>query len=369
MRFVYLSSELTRLIAEKGSDGLINEYEKPLLGLMVFVIMFGMGATLNLHDFRIALKRPRGIIIGFLSQFGFMPAVAFGLSYVFNLDPQNAIALIMIGCLPAGTTSNMFSYFSRGDLALSISMTTASTLMAILMTPVLLVFYTTLDPASVGLAGSQGSIATQMTAEIAAMQGANADSSTVTAFEIPTKDIISSLIVVLVPVIMGMILLKYSPGWAKAAEDTAGFMGIIVILFLLASVAIRHTELLTATPGVIYAASILVGLAGFKFGFIFAWLLRLPPRFQRTISLETGIQNGPLAFAIVILSFQEPLESQILWLPILYSAFIVLTSAVVTLIYRRVGKQDYELYENEKVQKELFGPNYRHGMSGPVAAQ
>lgn len=363
MKFFLLTAELTQLIAQKVSSGagMINNREKPLLALMVFVIMFGMGATLSIKDFRNALRKPKGILTGFLSQFGIMPLVAFSLSLLLKLDPVNALALILVGCLPAGSTSNMFAYFSRGDLALSISMTSASTLMAIIMTPLLLNFYGNLSIFGIP------SIVDQMTI---LMKELNLlDPGSTVKFQIPNKDIIVSLFLVLIPVILGMILLKKSPGWAKAAEDTAGFMAIIIILFLLGSVVVRHNDLLLATPLKVYTAAIFVGLGGFLFGYFFSWLLKVPPRWRRTISLETGIQNGPLAFAIVILSFKEPLQSQMLWLPIMYSAFIVLTSSLLTLFFRRIGKHDYELYVNETVQRQLFGPHYRQGMSGPEAAQ
>ncbi|MCS6985550.1 MAG: bile acid:sodium symporter family protein [Leptospiraceae bacterium] len=363
MELSFLTADLTQLIWQKvqSGAGMINNREKPLLALMVFVIMFGMGATLSLQDFKNALKKPKGMITGFLSQFGVMPLVAFTLSLILRLDPVNALALILVGCLPAGSTSNMFAYFSRGDLALSIAMTSASTLMAIIMTPILLNFYGHLSLFGIP------SIVDQMT-EL--MQSMNLlESGSGVKFQIPNKDIIVSLFLVLIPVILGMILRKKSPGWAKAAEDTAGFMAVIIIVFLLGSVVVRHNDLLLATSGKIYFAAIMVGLGGFLFGYLFSWALGVPPRWRRTISLETGIQNGPLAFAIVMMSFKEPLQSQMLWLPIMYSAFIVLTSSLLTLFFRRIGKEDYELFVNESVQRELFGPNYRQGMSGPKPAQ
>lgn len=336
--------ELVEALTQKV---LINPLEEQLLAGMVLIIMFGMGATLNLKDFITALKKPKGILIGFLSQFGLMPLIAFGISTLFNLDPQNAIALILIGCLPAGSTSNMFAYFSRGDVALSVSMTTMSTVTAIFMTPFLLVLYGS---------GFAAQIDPRFFAGAA-------------QFQIPVQNIVISLVLVLLPVIGGMILLKKSPGWAKAAEDTAGFMGIIIILFLIGSVIIRHGDLLVLTSWQIYAAAILVGLIGFSLGYFFAWLIRVSPRWRRTIALETGIQNGPLAFAIILLSFHKEIANQLLWLPILYSAFIVCTSSAVTLFFRRIGKEDYELFVNENVQKKLFGEHYRPGMSGLKAAQ
>ena len=317
---------------------LLYPLDQVLLAVMIFSIMFGMGASLTFDDFKTVLRYPRGLLIGFLSQFGLMPLFAFGLAVYFDLPPAYAIALILIGCLPGGSTSNMFAYFARGSVALSIAMTTASTILALLMMPILLEFY-----------------ASGFTQQISAeMQAAGTDAE----FVIPTANIIGSLLLVLVPVIMGMILRAKSRVWAKTAEDTAGFMGIIVILFLILTAFIRHTGLLLQTPKEIYISAILIGLLGFLFGYWMSRLFRLSPIFQRAISLETGIQNGPIAFAIILLSFTDPVESQMLWIAILYSTFIVMTSSFITLYYRKVGKFDYEVYKNTSIHNRLFGDDY-----------
>ena len=317
---------------------LLYPIDQVLLAVMIFSIMFGMGASLTINDFKTVFRYPRAILIGFLSQFGLMPFFAYGLAIFFDLSPAYAIAIILIGCLPGGTTSNMFAYFARGSVALSIAMTTASTIMALLMMPLLLEFYT---------AGFTREISQAMIAE-----------GTGTEFVIPTGNIIGSLVLVLVPVALGMFLRAKSQIWAKTAEDTAGFMGIIVILFLIATAFIRHTGLLLQTPKEIYLSAIAVGLLGFLFGFWMSRLFRLSPIFQRAISLETGIQNGPIAFAIILLSFAEPIQSQMLWLAILYSTFIVITSSFITLWYRKVGKFDFEVFKNTTIHNRLFGENY-----------
>ncbi len=324
-------------VALEGS--LISSLEQVLLLTMVLVIMFGMGATLNIDNFRYAIKNPKGILIGFISQFLFMPFIAFTIAVLFDFDPHNAIAIILIGCLPAGSTSNMFTYFSRGDVALSVSMTAASTLAAIIMTPIMLGIYAS------GFA--------------AQIEGATPGQP----FTIPYLNIVISLIMVLIPVIGGMILLRKSPDWAKVAEEIASFMGIVVIIFLLGSFVIRHSNLMVLTPLSIIGGSILVGLIGMIFGYFFAWGIKLPPRWRRTISLETGIQNGPLSFAIVLASFTAPLDSQLLWVPIMYSAFIVITSSMVTLFFRKVGKNDWELFENQTIQEKLFGKAFAYKMA------
>jgi len=317
---------------------LLHDIDQVLLGVMILVIMFGMGASLTVDDFRTVARKPRGVLIGFLSQFGLMPFVAWSLAVLLNLPPAFAIALVLIGCLPGGSTSNMFSYFARGSVALSIAMTTASTLMALIMMPLLLEFY----------AGGF----TRQISESMMEAGSETD------FVIPTGNIIVSLLLVLLPVAAGMILRAKSRGWAKTAEDTAGFVAIIVILYLIGTAFVRHGALFLQTPWGVYLAAVCVGLLGFFFGFWVSRLFRLEPIFQRAISLETGIQNGPVAFAIILLSFSEPVQSQMLWLAILYSTFIVMTSSGITLWYRRIGAKDWEIYQNTAIHNRLFGEEY-----------
>ncbi len=312
---------------------MLSPIEKTLLSVMILIIMFGMGSTLTGENFKTAMKKPKGMLIGFLSQFGFMPLLAYTLATVLKLSPEQAISLVLVGCLPAGTTSNMFSYFSRGDVALSISMTVASTTAAIFLMPILLTFYTD--------------------GWVLAINETHKLSSDET-FVIPVKSMVTSMLAVLFPVLLGMVLKRYHKGWAKAAEDTAGFMGIIVILFLIASWVPRNFSAMLDTPINVYIAALMIGFTGFALGYGFARLLGLHPRLCRTVSLETGIQNGPLSFAIILLSFNEPLQSQILWIPLLYSLFIVIVSSGVTLYYRKIGAADWAVYENTTVQKRLF---------------
>src|SRR6056297_3129972 len=91
---------------------LLYPIDKALLAVMILIIMFGMGASLTADDFKGAIRRPKLILVGFLSQFGFMPLIALGLSLILKLPPAAAIALILVGCLPGGTTSNLFAYFA-----------------------------------------------------------------------------------------------------------------------------------------------------------------------------------------------------------------------------------------------------------------
>ena len=316
---------------------LLYAIDKVLLAVMILIIMFGMGASLTLADFQRAIRRPRFIFVGFLSQFGFMPLIAVAISLILDLPPVAAIALVLVGCLPGGTTSNLFCYFARGQVALSISMTTVSTILALAMTPLLLGIYTR-----------------PFTERISAEMGGE------TRFVIPTTDIVLSLVLVLVPVCGGLLLRRISRGWAKVAEDTAGFMGMIVILYLIGTAFYRHHSLIFSTPWPIYIASIALGLFGFLFGYHVSRLFGAYPIQQRAISLETGIQNTPIAFAIILLSFPDSaFQNDMLWVSILYSVFIIISSSCITLWYRRVGQLDWDAYRNTLIHTRLFGSDWK----------
>jgi BASS family bile acid:Na+ symporter len=119
-----------------------------------------------------------------------------------------------------------------------------------------------------------------------------------------------------------------------------GLLGVFVIVFLVGSWVPRNYQLLLDTGFPVYAASIGLGLAGFVLGYALSRTLRQDPRRSRTIALETGIQNGPLAVLIVLLSFTGTQQQEVLLIPILYSLFIVMSSSAVTVWFRRITARE-----------------------------
>ena len=297
-----------------NEQDVVTPFEQALLVGLVFVIMFGLGAGLTPRDFRLAARRPWGLIIGFVTQFGIMPLLAYGLIvlFLFQLEPEYAlpvaIGALLMGCVPAGTTSNIFTYFSKGNLALSVIMTTNSTLWAILMTPVLLVLY--------------GSLIFPENAEL----------------QIPIVNIVVTLATLLIPVVGGMILRRYSANIGAVMELLGGFFGLFFIVFLMATWVPRNWALLISTPWQTYTVAIGLGLFGIAIAYLLARAIRVHPMNARTIGLETGIQNGPLAIAIVLLTFSgNPDIGLILIVPALYSLFIVIVATFVTIAFRRAN--------------------------------
>jgi BASS family bile acid:Na+ symporter len=282
----------------------LTELETQLLGAMMMVIMLGMGASLTFRDFLIAFKKPKGVLVGMLCQYGIMPFLGYLLATLLGLPPALAVGLILIACMPGGTTSNIFAYFSKGALALSIMMTSVSTLVAVAAVPALIAFYSR-------------------------MAGVTGD------FAIPASNVAQVLIVLLVPTILGMILRKTNPNVGATIELIGSLLGVFVILFLIGSWVPRNYQLLLSTPWYVFFAAIGLGLFGMFLGYWLARLLKQDSNRARTVSLETGIQNGPLAVLIVTLTFKGEMQQQVLLIPVLYSLFIVLTSSAITVWYRR----------------------------------
>ncbi|MCC5882241.1 MAG: bile acid:sodium symporter [Halomonas sp.] len=296
---------------------MLSPLEESLLSIMMVIIMFGMGASLTFKDFKLALRHPQAVGVGFASQYMLMPLIAFLLSRVLNLTPEQTVGLVLIGCMPGGTTSNIFAYFSKSLLSLSIMMTICSTLAGFIMVPLLMEFYT---------------------------QGID------DAFRIPPDQIARLLFVLLIPTLIGMWLRRKNSNIGAVIELMGGILGAVVILFLVVTWVPRNWRLLVETGWEVYAAVILIGLIGFAFGYLFSRVLRLNPQKARTVSLETGIQNGPLAVLIVIMTFAGETQQLILLMPVMYSLFIVINSTFATLFYRRWTRQEELARDQAKVE-------------------
>jgi BASS family bile acid:Na+ symporter len=295
---------------------MLSDFETQLLSVMMMVIMLGMGASLTVKDFVISLKKPTGIAIGLVTTYLLTPIVGYSLATALQLPPAYAVGLILMACLPGGTTSNIFNYFSKGVLSLSLLMTIVSTLFAVVLVPLTLGFF------SQGIEGE---------------------------WRIPPENVARVLFVLLVPTVIGMWLRKWNANVGAVIEMVGGLLGVVVILFLTISWVPRNYPLLLTTPWQIYFGAIGLGVFGFAVGYAFARLVRQDKRRARTIALETGIQNGPLGVLIVLLTFTGTQQQEVLLIPVLYSLFIVLTSSALTVWFRRLSIAEEHARDNAKI--------------------
>ena len=264
MGILVLLSALAALLFPDTISHLKPQLINPLLG----VIMFGMGLTLREEDFKVVFSRPKDVLVGCLAQFTVMPLLAFALTKIFRLEPALAIGVILVGCCPGGTASNVITYLAKGDLALSVGMTAVSTLLAPVLTPLLvwLLAGETVDVDVVGM-------------------------------------LLSILWVVILPIALGLLVKRF---WPRTTEQASAYLPALstlaICLIVLIVIAANAHKLLDGGL-VILLVVVLHNVCGLGAGYLIGTLLRLTPAKRRAISVEVGMQNSGLASSLATLHF------------------------------------------------------------------
>lgn len=282
---------------------MLSGLDKGLIAVLTLVLMVGMGASLTVADYRRALERPRAMLIGLASQFGWMPFLAYVAIRWLELEGTDAMGLMLMACTSGGNASNMFAYFSRADVALSISMTAVSTLASVVLMPTLLYAYT----ASLARAEMQ----------------------------IPYLAVMATLALMLVPIAGGMWLRSRSLGTAKKVERLGAVAGAALLIVLLATSVSDQIDLVLTPEDASLIACVFVAGGGMLLGYLVARLAGLLPRQRHAVSLETGVQNAPLAIAVILATFPEAEHDALLKLPFLYAMTALCIGTLATFTYRR----------------------------------
>jgi BASS family bile acid:Na+ symporter len=294
MGVLVLVAAVVALVVPDVFSGIKPTVINPLLG----VIMFGMGMALKPEDFRIVFSRPRDVIVGCLAQFIIMPLLAFVLARVFALDEALAVGVVLVGCCPGGTASNVITYLAKGDLALSVGMTATSTLLAPVMTPLLvwLLAGKTVDVDVLGM-------------------------------------LLSILWVVILPIVAGLVV-KWL--WPKFTQKTTAYLPAVsslTIAFIVMIVIAANAHKLLLGGMMIVAVVVLHNLLGLGLGYLIGHLLRLPASKRKAISIEVGMQNSGLASSLATLHFAAyPLAT----IPgAIFSVWHNISGAIVARLYSR----------------------------------
>ncbi|MGF1472733.1 MAG: bile acid:sodium symporter family protein [Rubrobacteraceae bacterium] len=242
----------------------LTSYIAPLLGL----VMFGMGLTLTVSDFVRVFKRPFYVVVGVAAQFTVMPILALVLAVVLNLPPQLAVGVLLVGCCPGGTASNVITYLARGDVPLSVTMTSVSTVLAPLATPLLMLL----------LAGSW---------------------LPVNAGEL----FVSIVQIVLLPVLAGVLVNTLFGRTVQAVRPAMPLVSVLAILIIvMVIVAANRDNLLTVGP-IVFLVVVAHNLAGLLLGYSVARVMGVDVAGRRAISVEVGMQNSGLATALAAANF------------------------------------------------------------------
>ncbi|BCD84178.1 transporter [Pseudomonas solani] len=265
----------------------------PLLGL----IMFGMGLTLKTEDFREVARRPLRVLIGVLAQFLIMPGLAWLLCQVLRLPPEVAVGVILVGCCPGGTASNVMTWFARGDLALSVAITAVTTVLAPLVTPALIWLL-----ASAWLPVQFGAL------------------------------FMSILQVVLLPIALGLIAQRLLGVRVRHLVEVLPLVSVVSIVVIVAAVVAASQAKIAESGLLIMAVVVLHNGLGLALGYLAGKVFGLPLAQRKTLAIEVGMQNSGLGAALASAHF-SPLAA----VPsALFSVWHNLSGSLLAALFRRM---------------------------------
>ena len=265
MAIIALLVAIIALVFPDPVKGVIKtSYVNTLLG----IVMFGMGMTLKISDFKVVFTKPKAVITGILSQFIIMPLLAFLLVKIFNLDPALAVGVILVGSCPGGTSSNVMTYLAKGDVALSVGMTACTTILAPVVTPALVLL----------------------------LGGATINVSYVSM-------LMSIVQVVLVPIVLGFVINHFFEKFAQACAKVLPLVSVIAICLIIMAVVAANAAKIMTVGWLIVVVVMLHNLCGYALGYGVGKVLGLSRDQMRTLSIEVGMQNSGLATSLATVHF------------------------------------------------------------------
>ena len=245
------------------APSLFTSFISPYIPWLLGIIMFGMGLTLAPSDFKILGQHPKAVLIGVVAQFVIMPTTAYLLSRTLNLPPEVAIGVVLVGACPGGTASNVMTFLARGNVALSVAVTSISTLLAPLLTPAVFFLF--------------------------ANQWIDVSATTM---------LVSILQMVLLPIVLGVVAHTLFRKQTAAALDVLPLISVLAIVLIIGAVVAGSRAQIIETGLLIFGVVVLHNAIGYALGFLAAKLFGLPYDAQKTLAIEVGMQNSGLGAAL-----------------------------------------------------------------------
>ncbi|XP_074084209.1 sodium-dependent organic anion transporter [Macrotis lagotis] len=288
-----------------------------VLSIMMVLVMFALGCTVDIKKLWSHIRRPWGIAVGLLCQYGLMPLIAYLLTISFSLPPIQAIAVLIMGCSPGRTISNLLTYWADGDIDLSISMTTCSSVIAIGMMPLCLYLYTRHWDLEQNLI-------------------------------VPYQTVGITLLCLIVPVAFGIFVNFKWPKQSKIILKVGTVVGVVFLAMIIVAGGILIKGSWNSA-GQLLVVTFLFPLIGHIFGFLLALLTLQPWERCRTISMETGAQNVQLCSTMLQLSFSSEQVAQVFTFPLNYGFFQMLNGFFIILVYQIYKKLCKKKHEEKDV--------------------
>lgn len=292
-------------------DGRFRPLGQPLISVMLGLIMLGMGLTLSFDDFKRIARIPKCVAAGVALQFTVMPLAGIAIAMLTNLETGLAVGLILVSCCPGGTASNVVAYLANANLALSVTMTMASTLVAVVATPLLTGL----------LAGKY--------------------------VEIDQWNLFINMVsIVLLPVIAGVLLNRYFPKAIEKIAIVSPLASVIVVVLIVGAIIANSKALIEEHFGILMLAVLLLHIFGFSLGYLLTKALGFGVSERRTISIEVGMQNSGLGSSLAstpafAAQFATPMQAALAPVPSAISAvYHVVIGSFLAAIWRRRPIED-----------------------------
>lgn len=235
---------------------------------LLMVVMFGMGLTMKLDDFKVVFTQPKDVLIGCLAQFTVMPLLAFSLGKIFGLEAGLLAGVILVGTCPGGTSSNVITYMSKGNVALSVGMTSVNTLLSPIVTPAITYLL----------------LRTSVKVDMLAM-------------------CLSILQVVILPIALGFVVNKFAKKFVAKVIDILPVVSVIAICLIVSTVVSHNAEKILTTGAIVFVVVILHNLLGYACGFGLGKVLKMDMPKTKALTVEIGMQNSGLATSLANTAF------------------------------------------------------------------
>ncbi len=278
-----------------------------VLPAALFIIMLGMGLSLKLSDFKLVASKPKAVALGLLAQMLMLPAMAYLIVLALDLQGALAMGLLILALCPGGTTSNLYTYLAKGDIALSVTLTSVVSLLAPFIVPFMIVVF-------MGLVMGEGQ-----------------------QIELPIlKTIIQLVIITIIPIALGMTINHYKPGFSAQAENPVKIFSVLFLLLIVIGIVVKNINHMADYFSQAGVAALVLNVSCMVVGYAIAKFAKLNEAQSKAISIEVGFQNGTLAIVIALTLLQN---TEMAIAATCYSLIMFVTGAIFAWILNRKSEE------------------------------
>jgi len=280
---------------------LVTFVNAKVIPISIFLIMMGMGLSLVTNDFKRVVKYPKAVAIGLTNQLIFLPLVGFALATFMALEPEYAVGVMLLVLCPGGTTSNLFTYLAKGDVALSVTMTAIASVITVFTIPIVLSF------------------------SLVYFMGAGSE------FQLPVaKTMISLIALTILPVSIGMLIKRYAPSAAEKAQVMVSRFGVIFLSFLVLFLSYVQRDILVEALIATGPVSLILNVSTMALGYYSSKWFGLNPAQRRSITMEVGLQNSTLSMFMALTLLANYKMSMT---PAIYTLIMFLTAGIMVRVF------------------------------------